>query len=296
MPGTATPSIAASVAEQVAADDNRRLAARLREYADLLEAQAANPFRVRAYRKAAVTVEGLRVAVSDVLAQGGRQALDDLPGVGPRIAAALTELILTGRWAQLDRLSGRARPEALFRTVPGIGPTLAHRLAEELHLSSLEALELAAHDGRLAAAAGWGPRRLLMVQTALAERLGRPRRRRLQEAARRPPVDVLLDVDREFREKAAAGGLRRVAPRRFNPSREAWLPILHTERGEWRFTALCSNTALAHRLGRTRDWVVIYYEADDVPEGQCTVVTETQGVHAGERVVRGREPSDLVEP
>jgi DNA polymerase (family X) len=53
--------------------------------------------------------------------------------------------------------------------------------------------------------------------------------------------------------------------------------------------ALCSNTALAHRLGRTRDWVVIYYYDGDHREGQCTVVTETRGALAGERVVRGRE-------
>lgn len=272
-----------------AAEENRFLAARLREYADLLEEQIANPFRVRAYRHAADTVARLEAPAARILAEHGRQGLDDLSGVGPRIAAALAEMILTGRWAQLDRLRGHAEPEALFRTVPGIGPTLARRLSEDLHLSSLEALELAAHDGRLARAGGWGPRRVAMVQAALSERLGRPRRRRLQDAARRPPVDILLDVDREFREKAAAGQLRRVAPRRFNPTGEAWLPVLHAERGAWRFTALNSNTALAHRLGRTRDWVVIYYEADAVPEGQCTVVTETQGAMTGRRVVRGRE-------
>jgi hypothetical protein len=105
----------------------------------------------------------------------------------------------------------------------------------------------------------------------------------------RPPVAMLLDVDREYRERAAAGRLRRIAPKRFNPGAEAWLPILHTEGADWRFTALFSNTALAHQLGRTRDWVVIYYETDRTPEGQCTVVTETQGPLKGRRVVRGRE-------
>lgn len=269
--------------------ENRHLAARLDEYADLLEEQAANPFRVRAYRKAAETVAALNPPASETLAKSGRQGLDDLPGIGPRIAAALAELVLTGRWSQLDRLRGRAHPEALFRTVPGVGPTLARRLVEDLHLSSLEAFELAAHDGRLAGAPGWGPRRVSMVKAVLAERLGQPRRRRLQDASRKPPVDVLLDVDREFREGAAAGRLPRVAPRRFNPQGEAWLSILHTERGEWRFTALYSNTGLAHRLGRTRDWVIVFYEADAVPEGQCTVVTETHGRQAGHRVVRGRE-------
>lgn len=269
--------------------ENAGMAARLREYAHLLEEQVANPFRVRAYQKAADVVARLPRPVSEIVRTEGRAGLDALPAIGPRIAAALAELCLTGTWSQLERLRGRSTPETVFRTLPGIGPMLANRLADELHLSSLEDLEAAAHDGRLAAAAGWGPRRLQMVQTALAERLGRPRLRRARDLAVRPDVAALLDVDRAYREAAAAGLLPKIAPRRFNPAGDAWLPILHTERGEWRFTALFSNTALAHKLGRTRDWVVIYYETDASPEGQCTVVTETQGPRAGRRVVRGRE-------
>ena len=49
-----------------------------------------------------------------------------------------------------------------------------------------------------------------------------------------------------------------------------------------------SNTARAHQLGRTGDWVVVY-AARDGHEDQCTVVTEYQGPRAGRRVVRGRE-------
>jgi putative hydrolase len=90
--------------------------------------------------------------------------------------------------------------------------------------------------------------------------------------------------------------LPKIAPRRFNPSGEAWLPILHTERGEWHFTALFSNTARAHELGRNRDWVVIYFHEDSGPEGQRTVVTETRGPAAGQRVVRGREAECLGQP
>jgi hypothetical protein len=269
--------------------ENAALAARLREYAQLLEEQAANPFRVRAYQRAADVVAQLPRPVSEIVRSEGRAGLDALPAIGPRIAAALAELCLTGVWSQLERLRGRSTPETVFRTVLGVGSVLANRLADDLHLCSLEDLEAAAHDGRLAAASGWGPRRLQMVRTVLAERLGRPRLRRARDIAPRPDAATLLDVDRAYREAVAAGRLRKIAPRRFNPAGEAWLPILHTERGEWRFTALFSNTALAHKLGRTRDWVVIYYETDATPEGQCTVVTETQGPQAGRRVVRGRE-------
>jgi putative hydrolase len=104
-----------------------------------------------------------------------------------------------------------------------------------------------------------------------------------------PPVEMLLDVDREYRDAAAAGRLPRIAPRRFNPTGEAWLPILHTERDHWYFTALFSNTFRAHALERTRDWVVVYFHADARPEGQRTIVTETSGALEGRRVVRGRE-------
>jgi hypothetical protein len=101
-------------------------------------------------------------------------------------------------------------------------------------------------------------------------------------------VAALLAVDAEYREGARAGTLRRITPRRFNPERAAWLPVLHTERDGWSFTALFSNTARAHELGRTRDWVVLYAERDG-EEDRCTVVTETSGPLSGRRVVRGRE-------
>ena len=104
-----------------------------------------------------------------------------------------------------------------------------------------------------------------------------------------PSVADLLDVDVEYRHKAAAGLLAKIAPRRFNRTRKAWLPILHTQRGDWRFTVLYSNTALAHQLRRTRNWVVIYFQRAHEPQRQRTVVTETRGPLEGRRVVRGRE-------
>jgi hypothetical protein len=110
---------------------------------------------------------------------------------------------------------------------------------------------------------------------------------RAEESA--PGIGLLLEVDEEYRTKAAAGRLRTIAPKRFNPRGEAWLPVLHAERGGWHFTALFSNTARAHELGRTRDWVVVYYSGGDHVEAQCTVVTETRGALEGRRVVRGRE-------
>jgi hypothetical protein len=108
-----------------------------------------------------------------------------------------------------------------------------------------------------------------------------------------PGVDLLLDVDREYREKATAGQLVKIAPKRFNPMGQTWLPVLHTLRGSWHFTALYSNTARAHQLGRVSDWVVIFFHKDSQAEGQRTVVTEARGEAAGRRIVRGREAECL---
>jgi hypothetical protein len=271
---------------------NQLIGDRLREAADLLEQQAANPFRVRAYREAARTVAGLADDLALIHRRGGVEALEALPAIGPRIAAAIVEMLRTGRFGQLERLRGSLDPERLFRVIPGVGPTLARRIHETLHVDTLEALEVAAHEGRLASVPGISPRRAAALRAALGEVLGRTRVRP-RVPAEEPPVQMLLDVDRQYREAAAAGRLPRIAPRRFNPTGEAWLPVLHTERDHWQFTAVFSNTSRAHALERTRDWVVLYFHTDSHPEGQRTVVTERSGPLAGRRVVRGREGESL---
>jgi hypothetical protein len=268
---------------------NRAVAERLRQAAELLEDQAANPFRVRAYRQAAETVERLPRDLDEIFAAEGEAGLDALPAIGPSIAAAIAEMLRTGRWAQLERLKGAAAPERLFATVPGIGPKLALTIHDALQVDTLEALELAAHDGRLETVPGIGPRRAAAIRASLAAMLARTRRPRPPLPAVEPEVALLLDIDAEYRRRAAAGDLPRIAPKRFNPIGEAWLPILHAERGPWSFTALYSNTARAHELDKAGDWVVIYFQQGGEAEGQRTVVTETRGPLAGRRVVRGRE-------
>ncbi len=265
---------------------NIEAAAIFRDCAEILRQQKANPFRINAYVRAARTLESLEFDVRDCLEHEGVDGLVRLPSIGKGLAAAIDEIARTGRLAQLDRLRGEATPEALFQLIPGVGPALAREIHETLHIDTLEALELAAHDGSLAAVPGIGGRRAAAIRAGVATMLASGRRR---HAEQRPSVDLLLQVDEEYRRKAAAGELPTITPRRFNPKGEAWLPILHAKRSGWHFTVLFSNTARAHELGRTKDWVVIYYYDDDHHEDQCTVVTETQGPMAGGRVVRGRE-------
>lgn len=269
---------------------NNEVARAFDEVASLLEEQGANLFRVDAYRRGAYTLRHLDRPVEQILEHEGIDGLQALPGIGEALARAIREYVTTGKLAMLERLRGEVEPESLLASVPGIGKRLAERLHEELGIETLEELEAAAHDGRLERFNGFGPKRLAGIRAALAQRLGRYRRMRPRHST--PPVDEILDVDREYREKARAGKLRKIAPRRFNPGGEAWLPVLHTRRGDHDYTALYSNTERAHRLGRTRDWVVIYYDGG-ADEGQCTVVTAQRGPLQGKRVVRGREDECL---
>jgi predicted flap endonuclease-1-like 5' DNA nuclease len=267
---------------------NQLAAERLREAANLLAHQADNPYRIAAYRRAADAVSALKTDVREMLDAGGVNALQEIPGVGKRIAGGLAELARTGRWTYLERLRGSAEPRDVFCTIPGVGPILAKRLHETLHVETLEQLEAALHEREAKPVPGVGARRLAMLRAALSQMLARIRAVRTRPADE-PPVNTLLDVDREYRAKAAAGELRKIAPKRFNPKGEAWLPILHTRRGKWHFTALYSNTARAHELRKVRDWVVLYFHSDGGGEAQRTIVTETRGALAGQRVVRGRE-------
>ena len=169
--------------------------------------------------------------------------------MGPMDATDRAELIAG------SGIRGNADPVRLFQRLPGIGPRLAERIHDALDVDTLEALEVAAHDGRLESVPGVGPRRAALIRADLEALLSRRSRpsprepRRIEPAEDVPDVETLLDVDREYRESTAAGRLPVIAPRRFNPERKAWLPVLHTVRGRWHFTALFSNTARAHELG-----------------------------------------------
>ncbi|MGR8932836.1 MAG: helix-hairpin-helix domain-containing protein [Gammaproteobacteria bacterium] len=270
--------------------DNRQIAAKLRAIAALLEEQQANPFRINAYQYAAASVEALTEPLAETLRSKGFAALTEVPGIGPGIARSISEYLNTGRMSRLDSLQAGHDPIPLFEQIPGVGPTMAHRIIETLHIDSLEALETAARNGRLKTVAGFSAKKIELLQTWLDHVLGSRRPRiAAQTAIDEPPVAVLLHIDALYRKKAAEGELPRLAPKRFNPTGEAWLPIMHKTQQNWHFTALFSNTARAHQLDRTSDWVVIYFYDDQHHEGQHTVVTETRGSLIGKRVVRGRE-------
>src|SRR5690606_35804056 len=162
-------------------------------------------------------------------------------GIGDSLAGAIEQLCTTGRLPLLERLRGENVVEGLFATIPGIGPELAERIHHQLGIETLSELEAAAWDGSLERVPGIGRKRAQGVREVLA---GRSRSRpavpapppAAGAAVDQPSVAELLDVDEEYRRKAAADTLIRIAPRRFNPTAAAWLPILHTTRGERHYT------------------------------------------------------------
>lgn len=268
---------------------NSCVASRLDEIAAILEEQNANVFRVAAYRRAAAMLRELPKPIEDIVGVEGLEGLQKLPGIGETLSRLIHQLVTTGRSPMLERLRGESDPIAVLRTVPGIGRSSAERIHEELGIETLEELEIAAHDGRLTRIKGFGEKRLSGIRDSLATRLGRIRSPQGPTAGiSEPPVSEILEVDREYRTKSDRGLLPTIAPRRFNPLQEKWLPILHATRGDRHYTALFSNTPRAHQLNKTYDWVVIYYDGSR-GERQCTVITSMYGPLAGRRIVRGRE-------
>jgi putative hydrolase len=276
--------------------NNAEVAERLEEIAELLQSQGANVFRVRAYLGAAETIRNLETPIHVLLDAQGVEGLMRLPGIGQSLSRAIEQLVHTGRLGLLERLRGANVPERLFETVFGIGPELASRIHHDLGIETLAELEAAAYDGRLAQLPGIGRKRIRGIRESLAGRFRRrpdvPESRQLAAARNVPSVEELLDVDAEYRRKVERGRLPRIAPTRFNPTGEAWLPILHTVHADRHYTALYSNTARAHELGTTRDWVVIYRD-DRHGDGQWTAITSHLGKLKGKRIIRGREQECL---
>ncbi len=278
---------------------NEEIAAVLERVSELLGSQGADVFRVRAYRAAAGTVREAAVPFASLVHEP--LAMMAFPGIGESIYRVIQEFVATGRPRMLERMEGDVSPEDLFTKVPGIGETLAHRVHETLHIDTLEELELAAHDGSFDSVPWFSERRIAAIRNSLQAILTqstRARARRIaesEESVPMPSIALLLEIDVEYRERGAVGGLRMIAPRRFNPLADPWLPIMHVDRDGWHFTVLYSNSARAHQLGKTCDWVIIFYERDG-HEDQCTVVTEHVGPLTGQRVVRGWQTEGLEMP
>ena len=126
------------------------------DLADLLELDGANPFRVRAYRNAARTIEALSADVSAMVERDPAELLQ-LEGIGKDLADKIVVIIRTGQLPQLEELKAKIPPGVVqMLRIPGLGPKKVAALFKELGLETLEALKQAAEQGRIAELKGFG--------------------------------------------------------------------------------------------------------------------------------------------
>jgi DNA polymerase (family 10) len=190
---------------------NAAIAAVFDHVADLIEYQGGNVFRVRAYRNAARTIDGMVESLASVRTDPGRK-LTDLDGIGADLAGKIETLLDTGRLPLLAELE-QAVPAVVFELmrVPGLGPKKVKALVEALGIDSLDALEAACHDGRVAGVKGFG----VKTQAAILDNIGfakSPDRARLLWAEADEIVQRLLDWMRScpaVRRVEGAGSWRR---------------------------------------------------------------------------------------
>jgi len=189
--------------------DNPEIAHTLEEVADILEFQNANPFRIRAYRNAVRTVETLTVPLRRWVEE--KKPLTDLPGIGKEMANHIQEMVETGTLGFRDELLAEV-PRSLIELMrlPGLGPKKAKRIWDDLQVGSVDEVEAAAREGRIAALPGFGAKSQEKILAGIAEYRQHGSRFLLPEAER--SVEPLLAYLREIPEVErleVAGSYRR---------------------------------------------------------------------------------------
>lgn len=164
---------------------NLQLAAVLAEIGDMLELLGENPFRIRAYRRAARSIELLPESIESMWRDG---RLDQVEGVGKGIAAGIEQWLTTGTIDYHEELQTQV-PRGLLEVtrVPGVGPKTARLLHDELGVDGLDELEQACLAGRVRTVKGLGAKTEENILKGIA---------RLRRHSERIPVGVALPVAR----------------------------------------------------------------------------------------------------
>jgi DNA polymerase (family 10) len=191
--------------------DNVEIARVLAEVADVLEIQGADSFRIRAYRNAVRTIEEQIRPLERMVAEGA--PLTDLPGIGKEMAGHIRELTTTGTLALRDRLIAEI-PRSLIELMrlPGVGPRKARRLWDELRVGSVDELEAASREGRVAALSGFGDKTQAKILAGIEEHRQHTRRVLLADSEHyvEPLVGYLSQCPQLERLEVAGSYRRRV--------------------------------------------------------------------------------------
>jgi DNA polymerase (family 10) len=147
---------------------NQEIASALDRLADMMELDNANIYKIVAHRKAAHRVAESNFSIAEMAAEG---RLTELPDIGEKIAAKISEMVELGRMHELDEYSRKFPPDLVdLQQVQGVGPKTTRKVWEALAVSSLDELEEAARDGSVAALPGMGEKTAANIVRAI-ERL-----------------------------------------------------------------------------------------------------------------------------
>jgi DNA polymerase (family 10) len=189
--------------------ENVEIARALREVADLLEVRGENPFKVRAYRNAARTIEGLTRPLAELVREGAD--LEELPSIGKDMAGYITELVRTGRLRRLEELE-RKIPHGVaeLMRLEGVGPKKAMTLHRELGIRTIDDLARALDEGEVEKLPGFGKRSAEKLRRAIRDYRRHLERYKLSDAEQliRPILDYMRGAP-GLRELEVAGSYRR---------------------------------------------------------------------------------------
>jgi len=188
---------------------NADIAAIFEEIADLLEIRNENPFRIRAYRNAARQVEGMGVALTDMVAKG--EDLTELPGIGDDLAAKIKEIVATGHCQALEKLRKQVAPSVTeLLKIPGLGPKRVRTLYDQLKVKTISQLAKLAKAGRVRELAGFGAKTEQTILEALAAHVTQQKRFKLAIAAQyAEPLKKYLENVPGAQQVVLAGSYRR---------------------------------------------------------------------------------------
>ena len=133
---------------------NQEIASVFQNIADRLELEGANPFRIRAYRRAATAIDRLKVPAAHLADQG---RLREIPGIGKDLEQKIRELLKTGSIRDpVEKSPDPPVPDAVPFRLPGLDPKLARLLHRRFHIETLHDLELLARSRLLRTLPGLG--------------------------------------------------------------------------------------------------------------------------------------------
>ena len=191
---------------------NAEIAAIFNDYADLLEIDGANQYRVRAYRTAARNINSSSQSAAYMVKQN--KDLSEIPGVGEDLAGKITEIVTTGKLSHLEEIKQRISPELLeIMKLSNLGPKRTKILNQKLGITSIKQLEKAAREQKIREVSGFGAKTEEKILAELEQEektLGEKKRLKISDVEELSgPLLAYLEKVTGVEKVSAAGSYRR---------------------------------------------------------------------------------------